>query len=224
MFMGIDALSSVAYADGKVFVGSDTYSIYAINATTGSKISSYETGDQVISSPAIWENKIYVGSNDWNVYCFSNGPTVSTSITAGSNKLQVLTNESLVISGQLTPGIPNAQITVALTTPDSSSIDLSTSTDQKGFFSMAYSPSTAGDWSWTAKYDGNQLPTETYTQSSTDTKTFKVQQTQSSPSPSSTPGPTPAVTNSMYIYGGIAATIFVIVIAAVGYIFVKRTR
>ena len=118
MFMGIDALSSVAYADGKVFVGSDTYSIYSINATTGSKISSYETGDQVISSPAIWENKIYVGSNDWNIYCFSNGPTVSTSITAGSNKLQVVTNEFLAISGQLTPGIPNAQITVALTTPE----------------------------------------------------------------------------------------------------------
>jgi len=59
---GAEVDSSPAVADGKVYVGSYDYNVYAFNATTGDVIWNYTTGDNVWSSPAVADGKVYVGS------------------------------------------------------------------------------------------------------------------------------------------------------------------
>ena len=57
--------------DGKVvYVGSGDNSLYAVDAVTGSKISSFATGDEVTSSPALSSDGkvVYVGSGDNSLY------------------------------------------------------------------------------------------------------------------------------------------------------------
>ena len=63
--------SSPAVADGRVYVGSADYKVYALNASTGSLIWSYTTGASVYSSPAVADGRVYVGSYDSKVYCLN---------------------------------------------------------------------------------------------------------------------------------------------------------
>jgi murein DD-endopeptidase MepM/ murein hydrolase activator NlpD len=60
--------SSPAVANGVIYVGSNDYSVYALNATTGAKLWSYPTGLFADSSPAVANGVVYVGSEDNNVY------------------------------------------------------------------------------------------------------------------------------------------------------------
>jgi outer membrane protein assembly factor BamB len=60
--------SSPAVADGKVFIGSDDWNVYALDAVTGAKLWNYATGGVVYSSPAYDNGVVYVGSNDTKVY------------------------------------------------------------------------------------------------------------------------------------------------------------
>jgi outer membrane protein assembly factor BamB len=54
-----------------VYVGSNDYSVYALNAKTGAKLWSYRTGSYVgFSSPAVANGMVYVGSLDGKVYAF----------------------------------------------------------------------------------------------------------------------------------------------------------
>jgi hypothetical protein len=62
--------SSPAVADGLVFVGSNDYNVYALNATTGVLVWKYATGSYVDSSPAVANGILYVGSEDEKVYAF----------------------------------------------------------------------------------------------------------------------------------------------------------
>ncbi len=57
-------------ANGVVYVGSGD-NIYALNATTGTLLWSYTTGDWVFSSPAVANGVVYVGSRDGNVYALN---------------------------------------------------------------------------------------------------------------------------------------------------------
>jgi outer membrane protein assembly factor BamB len=79
--------SSPVVAEGKVFVGTTGMSgriwsnpsffagkVYALNASTGDVIWTYQTGNRIHSSPAIAYGRLYVGSNDGKLYCF--GPSV----------------------------------------------------------------------------------------------------------------------------------------------------
>ena len=56
--------SSPTVADGVVYVGSYNDKVYALNATTGHLLWSYETGGPVVSSPAVKNGVVYVGSED----------------------------------------------------------------------------------------------------------------------------------------------------------------
>jgi outer membrane protein assembly factor BamB len=58
-------------AQGVVYVGSYDFNIYAINASTGTKIWSFPTGYQVKSSVAYDNGKIYTGPDDGNMYCLN---------------------------------------------------------------------------------------------------------------------------------------------------------
>ena len=63
--------SSPAIAGGNVYVGSEDYSIYCFNASTGAKKWSYATGNIVDSSPAIVNDILYIGSSDHHIYAFT---------------------------------------------------------------------------------------------------------------------------------------------------------
>ena len=56
--------SSPAVANGVVYVGSDDWNVYALNAKTGAKLWSYTTGGVVGSSPAVANGVVYIGSDD----------------------------------------------------------------------------------------------------------------------------------------------------------------
>ena len=65
------ARSSPAVADGKVFIGSNDYNIYCLDADTGRFIWRYKTNSRVSSSPAVADGKVFVGSGDHNIYCLN---------------------------------------------------------------------------------------------------------------------------------------------------------
>jgi outer membrane protein assembly factor BamB len=49
-------------AKGVVYIGSDDRNVYALKATTGTKLWSYTTDNAVPSSPAVANGVVYVGS------------------------------------------------------------------------------------------------------------------------------------------------------------------
>ena len=63
--------SSPAVVNSIVYIGSDDYNVYALNATTGSKIWSFGTGYYVDSCPAVANGVVYIGSEDYNVYALN---------------------------------------------------------------------------------------------------------------------------------------------------------
>jgi hypothetical protein len=65
---GNEVYSSPAVMNGVVYVGSVSGKVYALDASTGTKLWSYTTGGGVWSSPAVANGVVYVGSLDHNVY------------------------------------------------------------------------------------------------------------------------------------------------------------
>jgi glucose dehydrogenase len=66
---GVDSSPSVA--NGVTYVGCYDDNVYALNASTGTKLWTYTTGGQVLSSPAVANGVVYVGSNDFNIYALN---------------------------------------------------------------------------------------------------------------------------------------------------------
>ena len=63
--------SSPTVVNGLVYIGSDDYNVYALDANTGSKIWSFGTGYYVADCPAVDSGVVYVGSQDDNVYALN---------------------------------------------------------------------------------------------------------------------------------------------------------
>jgi len=63
-----DIRSSPAVANGKVFFGSNNENVYALDASDGTRLWNFSTGDSVESSPAVADGVVYVGSDDGNLY------------------------------------------------------------------------------------------------------------------------------------------------------------
>jgi len=61
--------SSPVVSDGKVYVGSDDWRLYCLDADDGTEIWNYVTWDTVISTPAVSDGKVYFGSNGGGVFC-----------------------------------------------------------------------------------------------------------------------------------------------------------
>ena len=61
-------ISSPAVVNGVVYFGSNDFNVYALNASTGAKLWSYDTGARVGSVPAVANGVVYVGSQDSKVY------------------------------------------------------------------------------------------------------------------------------------------------------------
>jgi outer membrane protein assembly factor BamB len=65
-------VSSPTIADGVVYIGSMNDNFYALNASTGTLIWNYTTGNSIVFSSAAVANGIaYVGSEDGDVYAFN---------------------------------------------------------------------------------------------------------------------------------------------------------
>ena len=54
-------------ANGVVYIGSEDDNVYALNASTGAKLWSYDTGNKVESSPAVANGVVYVGTRPGGV-------------------------------------------------------------------------------------------------------------------------------------------------------------
>ena len=94
--------SSVAIADGKIFVGSSDKKVYALDAATGGQIWSYSTNDVVESSPAVADGKVYVGSDDGRVRAYlASGAEVWSNVTGGPVKSSPAVADGIVFFGSL---------------------------------------------------------------------------------------------------------------------------
>ncbi|MHC5002367.1 MAG: outer membrane protein assembly factor BamB family protein [Planctomycetota bacterium] len=60
--------SSPAVADGRVYVGSDDASVYAIDLVTGEKAWSFATDDVVEAPPLVHAGTVYIGGSDFFFY------------------------------------------------------------------------------------------------------------------------------------------------------------
>ena len=67
---GDEVVSSPAYGNGKVFVGSQDGTLYGLN-TDGTLAWKYDLGNKVFSSPSLdlWNNNLYIGSDNDNMTC-----------------------------------------------------------------------------------------------------------------------------------------------------------
>ena len=223
-WLGHQVFSSVAYADdirgAKLYVGCDSYSVTCFN-TTGTPISVYGTDGQVPGSPALYDGKLYVGSVDHDVYCFDDAPMITVDIWAESSKgAEMWSNETVVIGGKLDPEIPDATILVTFTKPDQTTLDVTTTADLKGYFSASYTPGVAGNWSWTAWYEGADMVSHSYSYAYTDDMPLKVV---SEEEPTNGEEPPPAGIPAEYIYA-IVAVVAIVIIAIVGYAYMRSRK
>ena len=62
---------SVAVANGIVYIGSDDYTLYALNAATGAFIWSYTTGLYINGAPSVANGIVYVTSADYTLYALN---------------------------------------------------------------------------------------------------------------------------------------------------------
>ena len=194
-WLGFTSISSVAYADDirepKIYVGCDAFSIKAFNAIEGNYTSAYTTGAQIFSSPSLWEGKLYIGSSDGCLYCFGGAQTIPTNITASVEQTSVKAGETVTAAGQINPGLPNAKIIVSFTQPNQPSIDVVTTTDLYGKFSVSQQL-TEGNWTATARYEGKEYNAYIYSASVSPAITIAVENIVTS---TSTPSPTPTSTS-----------------------------
>ena len=226
---------------GKLYFGSDVYSLTALSAEDGTALSAYTTGGQIYGPVAIYEGRLYCGSYDFKLYCFEDTAEVSTDMWAVSSKgAQMLPNETVTISGGLRapmtyadervptisedyyPPISNAEVLVTVTKPDMSLVNLTATTDGMGLFEVSYTPDEAGDWGWVAWYEGKELPQVTYNPSNTEWYLLKVV-SEETPTNGNGEEPPPAGIPTEYIYA-IVAVVAIVIIAIVGYLYMRSRK
>lgn len=95
--------SSPAVVNGVVYVGSDDGKVYALNASTGKTLWSFQAGIQAIaSSPAVVAGVVYVGGSDYNVYALnaSKGQVLWSFATGGGYVSSPAVARGVVYIGQ----------------------------------------------------------------------------------------------------------------------------
>jgi hypothetical protein len=233
----------------KVYFGDDVYSITCVNATTGLPISSYSTKAQVFSTACVYEGHVYFGSYDGNMYCFGNTPTATISLTYAANKVGTMwNNETLTIAGRVQPtvvsspdpetgtgsfgnfavnGLYNATVNLSFTKPDSTSENLTTTTDAFGNFVLSFKPTAVGTWGWIVYYPSQANAWITYNTAYSEWTQISVTAAPSSVvSPTSTPTTSPSTAAAIpveYVYAAVAVVIIAI-IAFGAYAYTRRGK
>ena len=100
--------SSPAVANGVVYIGSDDGNLYALNASTGAKLWSYNSGHLLEkSSPAVANGVVYVGSSDDKIYALN----ASTGATLWSyNAGKTLVSSPAVANGMVYVGSTDGEV------------------------------------------------------------------------------------------------------------------
>lgn len=94
--------SELAYADAKIYVGSDGGFLYCINAATGAKLWEYNHGTgNIRSGPAVVDGKVYFGTSDNYLYALnaSNGLYLWRYTAAGAIYSSPTISEDLLYFG-----------------------------------------------------------------------------------------------------------------------------
>ncbi len=271
-----DDVYSISVINGSIWTGPINIpgSVEAKDLRGGNSLSVYTTKGQVFSSACIYDGKLYMGSQDGYLYCFGDrAPTAAFTLNVASSKGQEMwNNETIDFEGRLQPtvklyndpqgdptnlgiydsaSLPNATIILSLSKPDGSSQNLTTTTDNQGFFSFAVSPTAVGDWGWVVFYEGENKAWITYEPVYTDFNPVSViaaPGTEATPTPTETPivteapteaptmtpeattTTTPAATETSgsgmpveYIYA-IVAVVVIVIIAVAAYMVTKRKK
>ena len=229
----------------KVYIGGDSGSIHILDGSTGNVLYSYHTVGVVASSPAVWNGKMYVGSGDGYIYAFDEKKMVSMSLSIIADKFdQVTKGEMVTFSGRLNttqrfyvaaenitgtneieewyyPGIPNANITIMLASPDQNNVVLTAKTDRNGNFSVSYSPNVAGTWNYNAQYEGQEFPGDSFSYNPAQSINSVIEIMTPA-----TPTPTIAPVQGGFSYTSVAVLAIVIIAAvAVGvFVYAKRRK
>ncbi len=86
---------------GKIFIGSYDYNLYALDAINGSFVWKYPTEGGVVTRPAVYANEIFFGSEDGNLYVLNirTGKLIWTYSTNGPVRSSPRVAEDLVVFG-----------------------------------------------------------------------------------------------------------------------------
>ncbi len=257
----------------KFYAGSDSFGITCFNGTAAilkqnvTVIGEYTAGAQCPSSPALYDGKLYACSSDGNLYCFNDRETVPASIWAEDNKgAEIWANETVSVAGRLTlknqypnpfdpsivealdPGVPNATISISLTKPDLTSVNLTATTDNLGYFETSFKMPEVGNWGWVAFYEGITKPAISYGTTYSEYNPINVLATpvESTPTPEATPTPTASPTpqptqppatetptaTSGTVFGNmpaeylaaVIAVVLIVIVAIVAFFYMKRKK
>jgi outer membrane protein assembly factor BamB len=153
--------SSPAYADRKIYIGGEAYTVYCFDSETGKKLSSYVTESFIQSSCAIAYEKVYVGSRDWHLYCLDElspqPPKTETSITALLFNDKVTINNSITLTGKVTPPPKRPpQIIVSFTLQNKTTKEEIITANSNGTYKISYLPDASGNWTVKAFWIGNE--------------------------------------------------------------------
>ena len=97
-----------------------------------------------------------MGTNDWKVYCFSDYPIIASRVSVEFNKPQVALGSSVIVSGKLAPGIPNASLILAFVKPDSTMDNIEVKTLARGIYSCNYTLDAVGNWTILANWKSDK--------------------------------------------------------------------
>ena len=158
-FTGDEYYVSPSYADDKIYIVTSERNIFIFNAITGEKLDRFTLPSASWSSPTPYGGRLYIGNNDWNLYCLAEYNTATSQITLQTDKSKLELGGSLTVSGQLSPAISNAVITLTFSRPDGSKDNITVTTKADGAFSYTYTPNMEGDWVATASYQSETIVT-----------------------------------------------------------------
>jgi len=144
-YLGDELYVSPTYADDKLYIATDQRSIYVLNATSGEKLGHFVTSSNSWSAPTIYEGRVYVGNNDWNVYCLDDTPVTTGNVSVILDKNNVKNGNFVTGTGQLSPAIAYAPVTVFFTKADGVVNSVQATADNYGSFSFRYAPNVVGN-------------------------------------------------------------------------------
>jgi hypothetical protein len=87
-----------------------------------------------------------------------------SSISCDASKQRITLGDTIVISGAVSPGIPDETITLFLTMPNGQSYSVPVKTSADGAFSYSFKPEEKGGWNAEARWTGNEAYSEAVSQ------------------------------------------------------------
>ena len=200
-WLGHQDYSSAVYVNDlqgpKIYVGDDVFSITVIDADDGTPLSAYGTAGPVFGTGVVYNDMFYIGAQDGYLYAFKNPtPVQDFTVSAAQNKGSVMwNNETLIIRGRLfatetyytdpegnptnlgiysSATLPNATIILSVSKDFVTVQNLTTTTDNAGYFEFSFNPTTVGQWQWVALFEGECLPWISYNQAYSEFHTVDV--------------------------------------------------